>query len=441
MNILTTLEKERIKYLVLNESKSFTEAQKQAENEILDIFHISEGSTVTFEQMDICETGDDNAILLAISAILQGDNTEAELSELISKIIIDIQDDGTLDQTSSINEIKNNSINLDLDAIRTNLISRYNSLGLTITLPNFEDYVDSDGDGVINKNDPLPTTWVTKSPMLTARQQLVSLNVNDKIYAISGVVSGPGTILDVVEEYDPISDEWTTKTSIPNARYRASGTVVNGLIYIFGGSGAPTTVDVYNPSTDKWTTQPTSMPTSRSQLSVSAVNGKIYAIGGQPTLTIDEYIISSDLWSAKTATSTGREGFTTSVVDGKIYIIGGWSDLLSSTLDIVEGYDPVTDEIVTKSSMTTSRCGHTSSVVNGVIYVIGGWPGGGSTNYDDVEKYNPSTDSWDTKTSMPTARHYASSTVINDEIYVIGGEDAPDENLTLVEKYIPANDI
>jgi len=42
---------------------------------------------------------------------------------------------------------------------------------------------------------------------------------------------------------------------------------------------------------------------------------------------------------------------------------------------------------------------------------------------------------------MPTARHYASSTVINDEIYVIGGEDAPDENLTLVEKYIPANDI
>jgi len=115
--------------------------------------------------------------------------------------------------------------------------------------------------------------------------------------------------------------------------------------------------------------------------------------------------------------------------------------LLSSTLDIVEGYDPVTDEIVTKSSMTTSRCGHTSSVVNGVIYVIGGWPGGGSTNYDDVEKYNPSTDSWDTKTSMPTARHYASSTVINDEIYVIGGEDAPDENLTLVEKYIPANDI
>ena len=64
-----------------------------------------------------------------------------------------------------------------------------------------------------------------------------------------------------------------------------------------------------------------------------------------------------------------------------------------------------------------------------------------STNYDDVESYDPSTDSWDTKTSMPTARHYASSTVVNDEIYVIGGEDTPDENLNLVEKYIPVNDI
>ena len=152
INILTTIERERIKVLI-GEGKTFEEARVQAETEILAVFNIHDIETTNFQEMDISKEGDSNAILLAISAVLQQGNTEAELSELISKIYQDIKLDGKLDASGQIEEIKENGIALDLAAVRTNLEARYEDLGLTLTIPKFEDFVDSDGDGLINRYD------------------------------------------------------------------------------------------------------------------------------------------------------------------------------------------------------------------------------------------------------------------------------------------------
>ncbi len=157
VNVLTTLERDRIKYLVTNEGLTFTEARTQAEIEVLSIFNISGDNISTFDQMDISQEGESNAVLLAVSVILQDDNTVAQLSEIISKINLDIKEDGTLDNSTYIDEIKNNSMNLNLDAVRANLGNRYKSLGLTVTIPGFEAYVDSDGDGILNGNDTPPS--------------------------------------------------------------------------------------------------------------------------------------------------------------------------------------------------------------------------------------------------------------------------------------------
>ncbi len=153
INILTTLERERIKHLINEQNKSFEDARVQAEREILNIFHIPDQIDSSFQEMDIAKNGDANAILLAISAVLQGNNGVAELSEMISKISQDIKTDGTLDNGAFVNAITESNINLNLSQIRDNLFKRYESLGLTIDVPKFEDYVDSDGDTVINKYD------------------------------------------------------------------------------------------------------------------------------------------------------------------------------------------------------------------------------------------------------------------------------------------------
>ena len=152
INILTTIERERIKVLI-GEGKTFEEARTQAETEILAVFNIKGFEKANFQEMDISKEGDSNAILLAISAVLQNGSTEAELSELISKITQDLKDDGILNGQTQKDMIRGKSMSLDLAAVRTNLEKRYSDLGLTLTIPKFEDFVDSDGDGIINRYD------------------------------------------------------------------------------------------------------------------------------------------------------------------------------------------------------------------------------------------------------------------------------------------------
>ncbi len=155
-NLLTTLESERIKYLIAEEDRTFADAQAQAKNEILAVFGIPTADAElvsSFAEMDISKEGDENAILLAVSALLQEQRSVAELSELISKLGQDLREDGDIDDAAFIETLKNSAATLDLDQVRVNLSSRYSDLGLDITVPAFEDFIDSDGDNVINKLD------------------------------------------------------------------------------------------------------------------------------------------------------------------------------------------------------------------------------------------------------------------------------------------------
>ena len=76
-------------------------AKSQAQSEIMKIFNIENVKIGNSETLDISQSGDGNAVLLAISAILQSDKSEAELTELLSAINTDIRYDGTLDVSAT----------------------------------------------------------------------------------------------------------------------------------------------------------------------------------------------------------------------------------------------------------------------------------------------------------------------------------------------------
>jgi len=157
INILTTLTKDRLIYLARNNKLSFADAKKQAEKEILAAFNIPNDSINNFETMDITKPGTNNAVLLAISATLQCGNNVAQLSELLSKINLDLKTDGALSD-NLIQQYRSNSKIVDYIWVRKSLRNRYEQLGQSVAIPKFEDYLDSDGDGIINKNDD--ETWV-----------------------------------------------------------------------------------------------------------------------------------------------------------------------------------------------------------------------------------------------------------------------------------------
>jgi|GEM_PF-2846652 len=170
INILTSLAKKRIVYLITTEGKTFAEAKQQAQNEILAIFSINGTGAADFEDMDISSDGDSNGMLLAISAILQGNNTVAELSLLLSTITEDIKIDGILNDTASKNEVIENAKLLSLPSVRKNIEDRYEALGLTTVIPNFEQYINN-----IWVNQ-LPTCQITKLQCIQGSDILSALD-------------------------------------------------------------------------------------------------------------------------------------------------------------------------------------------------------------------------------------------------------------------------
>ena len=158
VNVLTHLEMSRVRRLV-SEGVNLPTAQLQAQAEVLALFHIDSANLDPSQQMDLSQAGQSHAVLLAASALLiqmareRGESTDASLSAILSSISTDLEPDGVLTSESIADEIYFASLHLDLEAVRNHLDGRLEELGLTNVAPDFEDYIDSDGDGILNKDD------------------------------------------------------------------------------------------------------------------------------------------------------------------------------------------------------------------------------------------------------------------------------------------------
>jgi len=143
VNILTHLEKNRMITLMSGDNpKTFAQAKLQAQEEVLAIFGYSRTNMPASELLDISQGGAANAKLLAISAILQGNQTVGKMSEILANISTDITPDGTLENTTIENTLINNAANLDFEQIRSNLSARFTALGITATIPDFESEIN-----------------------------------------------------------------------------------------------------------------------------------------------------------------------------------------------------------------------------------------------------------------------------------------------------------
>lgn len=140
INILTHLEKARVEYL-MKSGKTFSASKAQAQKEILAIFNIESATIKASESLNINEQGDDNGILLAVSALIQGFRTESEMTELLSNISTDIKTDGILNTSAIGSTLINQALALDTSAIRANLIRRYTEIGTTPSVPYFGKYI------------------------------------------------------------------------------------------------------------------------------------------------------------------------------------------------------------------------------------------------------------------------------------------------------------
>jgi len=153
VNVLSHLEKARVQQLI-QDNYQFNDAKDKALHEVLKIFKFHNTNIFQSELLNISENTNDNAILLAVSVILVGNRTDAELSQLLADIISDIKNDGTLDNDNIGSDLVNHAKYLNLNEIRDNIENKYSDLGIDADIPDFESYVnfflDSSGYEVTN---------------------------------------------------------------------------------------------------------------------------------------------------------------------------------------------------------------------------------------------------------------------------------------------------
>ena len=154
INLLTHLEYERVMYLVTEKKKSIAEAKEQAEREVLATFGI-EGDFAESEDLNIFETGDGNAALLAISVLLQSDVDVAGLTERMGEFSISLAEGGSWDDADAKTAIADWACDVDLKGSLSKVRKNVEDWKYADTVPAFEKYVsnfwwDNYGLGVCN---------------------------------------------------------------------------------------------------------------------------------------------------------------------------------------------------------------------------------------------------------------------------------------------------
>jgi N-acetylneuraminic acid mutarotase/PKD repeat protein len=181
--------------------------------------------------------------------------------------------------------------------------------------------------------DPLTNVWTWKAPMPTDMAAFGIAALGDRIYTIGGISSHFNcTSCVIVQEYNATTDRWTRRGDMLTPRRLLSATALDGKIYAIAGQafGPTGPVEVYDPVSNSWTKKASSA--YRWGHAAEVLGGKIYMFGGVgeslptvliPTNETEVYDPSTDTWTSGPDLLEARVSFGSGVVGNCIYAVGG----------------------------------------------------------------------------------------------------------------------
>lgn len=184
VNILTHLKYKRIINLT-GQNKSYSDANKQAQKELLTAFGLQRFLDVDVSQYSITTGSDEAGALLAISSLLLVDKSEAVLTEYLAKLSEEFGQEGKFSETS-LQQIKKdrNKLNSKLPSIASNVVSRYNSLGKTVSVKDLAYFFDWNDDGIAGNEiagNGTPVTLETSRITVPKEGGEYSIKINTSI--------------------------------------------------------------------------------------------------------------------------------------------------------------------------------------------------------------------------------------------------------------------
>ena len=264
------------------------------------------------------------------------------------------------------------------------------------------------------------TSGLPKQPMPSHRDSFATATYQNRIYCIGGRSNGPSAVNEV---YNPISDSWESKQAMPTPRHGLDANVVNGKIYLISGL-VPDNPD------NRWP-----------NVNVDAYSSYLL------TNVTEVYDPSTDTWTTKAPIPKAAPYYSSAVIDNKIYIFSQNFNQNDGTYEsLTQIYNPNTDTWTNGNPppYAVDMAG-SAAIANSDfkrIYVIGGRSSSLQVAYNQI--YDPATDSWSIGAPLPTPRYGLAVCSLNNKIYTFGGYQGAFVTVSLRadnEQYDPSKDI
>lgn len=232
-------------------------------------------------------------------------------------------------------------------------------------------------------------------------------------FVVAGGFDGSGPILypRVYNLADTFQYALTFGARIPDPRYAVAGATIGNKLYVAGGLRRRSVV----------------------------LDGVFHGV--ETCSTLDVYDVTSDSWSSQASMPEPVSGATSVTLDGKLYVLGGLLSGGEPTAE-VRVYRPDINQWVSDPSigaipaMRVARHSAASAVVGGKIYVFGGMTADQSAT-NSCEVYDPTNRVWQMLPAMPFARYLHAAAPLDGKIYVLGGNNAQGQPQRSVEVFLP----
>ena len=247
-------------------------------------------------------------------------------------------------------------------------------------------------------------TWTSGAALPTPVSSSTAAVVKNAIYVVGGNdaagFGGSGIVADV-QIYNATTNTWSTAASIPAGVEWPSSAVVKNILYVFGGttddSTASNAVWAYNPKTKAWSGK-AAMPTARwgSEAVVEKKTNIIYVIGGYDghggyLANVESYNPATNTWTSLAADPTARVESCAGGIGSKLYDAGGYigNGGAGAATTVNESFQLSSNKWTTLAHMPQGSMFGSSAVYKGRLYCFGGWASFSGTPINNVQIYQP----------------------------------------------------
>jgi N-acetylneuraminic acid mutarotase len=281
-------------------------------------------------------------------------------------------------------------------------------------------------------------TWVIKHSLSPWREAMAAATINGLVYVAGGRKLDLVTALARVDVYNLSTDTWSTATPMPAPRVWPNGaSMINGKLYVSGGKNAKgvatRTLFVYDPGTKVWSRK-ADVPQPSCGGAQGVISGKLYAYTGcyaelSPGGVFFRYDPATDSWIRRAAPPLDHWGGVAGVINGKLYLVGGYTAdhcrvnnepaICDALGSSLQAYDPASNAWTSKALMPFQITSMSAVVLNGKLYVVGGQ----SEFTYDTQVYDPGANTWTQKARVPRVTELGAAAVVGGKIVYVSGRD------------------